>query len=203
MLVAALADTSRSENRLVNAHNDLNYFRGRFMKARDPDDENPDDSGLFEKAMRGVKRLVNKQAVSRPVQTIFVAAPPVSEEIASEFGEELRYLRPGIQASSLQKLRRGYFPIEAILDLHGLTSAEASNRLRQFLQDSQTAGRSAVRVVHGKGHGSIGRQPVLKSRVAQLLREITSVLAFCSARPQDGGTGAVDVLLKKTRIIRR
>jgi len=114
----------------------------------------------------------------------------------------LRYLRPGIQASSLQKLRRGHFPIEATLDLHGLTSVEASNRLQQFLQESQTAGRSAVRIVHGKGHGSVGRQPVLKSKARQLLQEITFVLAFCSARPQDGGTGAVDVLLKKARTIR-
>jgi len=172
------------------------------MKARDPDDKNQDDSELFDQAMRGVKRLGHKQADSRPVQTDFAAAPPAPEEIASEFGEELRFLRPGIQASSLQKLRRGHFPIEAILDLHGLTSVEATSRLQQFLQDSQTAGRSAVRVVHGKGHGSIGRQPVLKSRVRQLLQEITIVLAFCSARPQDGGTGAVDVLLKKTRIRR-
>src|SRR4030095_13283914 len=110
---------------------------------------------LFDQAMRGVKRLGHKQATSRPVQTAPAPAPPASQEIASEFGQELRYLRPGIQSSSLQKLRRGHFPIEAILDLHGLTSVEASSQLQQFLQESQTAGRSAVRVVHGKGHGSI------------------------------------------------
>jgi DNA-nicking Smr family endonuclease len=168
------------------------------MKARDPNDKNQDDSELFDQAMRGVKRLGHKQAALRAVQTAPAPAPSASQEIAAEFGEELRYLRPGIQASSLQKLRRGHFPIEAILDLHGLTSIEASSRLQQFLQESQAAGRSAVRVVHGKGHGSIGRQPVLKSRVRQLLQEISFVLAFCSARPQHGGTGAVDVLLKKT-----
>jgi len=172
------------------------------MKARDPDDKNQDDSELFDQAMRGVKRLGHKQAALRAVQTAPAPAPSASQEIASEFGEELRYLRPGIQASSLQKLRRGHFPIEAILDLHGLTSVEASSRLQQFLQESQTAGRNAVRVVHGKGNGSIARQPVLKSRVRQLLQDITFVLAFCSARPQDGGTGAVDVLLRKNRTIR-
>jgi DNA-nicking Smr family endonuclease len=180
----------------------LHYSRGRFMKARDPKDKFQDDSELFDQAMRDVKRIGHKMAPSSQVRTVPVPAPSALPEIASEFGEELRYLRPGIQASSLQKLRRGHFPIEATLDLHGLTSLEASNRLRQFLQESQTAGRSAVRIVHGKGHGSIGRQPVLKSKVRQLLQEITFVLAFCSARPQDGGTGAVDVLLKKAWTIR-
>jgi len=167
------------------------------MKSRDPNDKNQDDSELFEQAMRGVKRIGHKQAAFRRVQTEAVPAPSALPEIASEFGEELRYLRPGIQASSLQKLRRGHFPIEAMLDLHGLTSVEASSRLQLFIQEAQAAGRSAVRIVHGKGHVSIGRQPVLKSRVRQLLQEFSCVLAFCSARQQDGGTGAVDVLLKR------
>ena len=167
------------------------------MKSRDPNGKNQDDSELFDEAMRGVKRLGHKQAALRRVQATAVPAPSVSPEVASEFGEELRYLRPGIQASSLQKLRRGHFPIEAILDLHGLTSVEASSRLQHFIQESQAAGRSAVRIVHGKGHGSIGRQPVLKSRVRQMLQEFSGVLAYCSARQQDGGTGAVDVLLKR------
>jgi DNA-nicking Smr family endonuclease len=172
------------------------------MKARDPNDKIQDDEGLFDQAMRGVKRLGHRQAPSSRVEAAPVRAPSASPEIASEFGEELRYLRPGIQSSALQKLRRGRFPIEATLDLHGLTSVEASSRLRYFLQESQTAGRSAVRIIHGKGHGSIGRQPVLKSTVRQLLQEFSCVLAFCSASPQDGGTGAVDVLLKKNRIAR-
>jgi DNA-nicking Smr family endonuclease len=172
------------------------------MKSRDPNDEFQDDSELFDQAMRDVKRLGHKQAAPNRVRTDPVRAPSASPEIASEFGEELRYLRPGIQTSSLQKLRRGQFPIEATLDLHGLTSVEASKRLQHFLQESQTVGRSAVRIVHGKGHGSIGRQPVLKTKVRQLLQEFSGVLAFCSARQRDGGTGAVDVLLRKPRIVR-
>jgi len=167
------------------------------MKSRDSNDKSQDDSELFEEAMRGVKRIGHKQAALRRVQTAAVPAPSTSMEIASEFGEELRYLRPGIQAGSLQKLRRGHFPMEAILDLHGLTSVEASSRIQLFIQESQAAGRSAVRIIHGKGHGSIARQPVLKSRVRQLLQEFPCVLAFCSARQQDGGTGAVDVLLRR------
>jgi DNA-nicking Smr family endonuclease len=172
------------------------------MKSRDQGDKVHDDSALFDLAMRDVKRLDHKQAATKGFQNAPIPAPPASPEIVSEFGEELRYLRPGIQTSSLQKLRRGQFPIEATLDLHGQTSAEASIRLQHFLRESQMAGRGAVRIVHGKGHGSIGRQPVLKSRVRQLLPEFPFVLAFCSARQQDGGTGAVDVLLRKAKNVR-
>jgi DNA-nicking Smr family endonuclease len=172
------------------------------MKARDPKDKFQDDSELFDQAMRDVKPLGHKMAPPSRVRTVSIPAPSPSPEIASEFGEELRYLRPGIQTSTLQKLRRGQFSIEATLDLHGLTSVEASLRLQHFLQESQTLGRSAVRIVHGKGYGSVGRQPVLKARVRQLLQETSCVLAFCSARQQDGGTGAVDVLLRKARSVR-
>ena len=169
------------------------------MKSRDQDDQVHDDSALFDQAMSDVKRLHHKEAVSKRARTTPDPARPAAPEVVSEFGEELKYVRPGVQTSSFQKLRRGQFPIEAILDLHGLTSAEASVRLQHFLQESQMTGRNAVRIVHGKGHGSVGRQPVLKARVQQRLLECPSVLAFCSARQQDGGTGAVDVLLRKSK----
>jgi DNA-nicking Smr family endonuclease len=172
-----------------------------IMKIRNRSEVVPDDAELFDQAVRGVKRLDHKQVVSNRVQTP-LPKTSMSPEVASEYGEELRFLRPGIQLSSLQKLRRGHFPIEATLDLHGLTSVEASIRLQKFLLASQSAGRSSVRIVHGKGHGSIGHQPVLKSKVRQQLEKTTFVLAFCSASPSDGGTGAVDVLLKKARLLR-
>ena len=172
------------------------------MKTHDANDKIEEDSESFDQAMRGVKRLRHKQAPSSQVRTSPVPASTASVEIASEFGEELRFLRPGLQASVLQKLRRGQFPMESTLDLHGLTSVEATSRLQTFLQESRAMGRTAVRIVHGKGHGSIGRQPVLKIKVRQLLQENPFVLAFCSAIPQEGGTGAVNVLLKKARSIR-
>jgi DNA-nicking Smr family endonuclease len=171
------------------------------MKTRDAKDKKQVDSEIFEQAMRDVKRLSHKQAASSRVQSPPLPTIKASSDIITEFGEELRYLRPGIQASALQKLRRGHFPIEATLDLHGLSSVEASNRLREFLQESRTLGRGAVRIVHGKGYGSVGR-PVLKARVRQLLQENSNVLAFSSASQQEGGTGAVNVLLKKSRTVR-
>jgi len=171
------------------------------MKSRNPDSAQ-DDASLFEREMGDVKRLHHKLAPSKQVRAAPLPPSLPSTDIASEFGEELRYIRPGIQTSSLQKLRRGQFPIEATLDLHGLTAAEASARVVLFVQQCQTMGRTAVRIVHGKGYGSTGRQPVLKSKIQELLPELASVLAFCSARPQNGGTGAVDVLLKKSKVIR-
>jgi DNA-nicking Smr family endonuclease len=85
---------------------------------------------------------------------------------------------------------------KATLDLHGYTSAEAAVHLQRFIQSAKAQGLRAIRVVHGKGHGS-ARGPVLKAIVDRWLREFPDVLAFCSAQPQNGGTGAVDVLLRK------
>jgi DNA-nicking Smr family endonuclease len=166
---------------------------------RDQDNEFEDDAKLFDQAVSDVKPLHHKLAALKKVRTSPIPAASASPEIVTEFGEELRYLRPGIQTSALQKLRRGQFRIDATFDLHGFRAAEASVRLQAFLHQSQLAGRNAVRIVHGKGHGSEGQQPVLKTIVHQMLQEFPAVLAFCSARPQDGGTGAVDVLLRKLK----
>jgi len=157
-----------------------------------------DEDEEFRRAVGDVKPVPNKTATFEPAR--LTPPPPVapaSGESPVEFGEELRYLRPGNRGKILQKLRRGKFSIEDTLDLHGLTAEQANNQLRNFLQHSQAAGRSAVRIIHGKGYGSAGRQPVLKTKMNQWLREADSVLAFCSARPENGGTGAVDILLRK------
>lgn len=113
-----------------------------------------------------------------------------------ETGEELLFARPGLQHGVLRKLRRGQFSIEAELDLHGLTAAEAREALAGFL--NARPGR-CVRIIHGKGNSSAGRLPVLKGKVNHWLRQRQEVLAFCSARPVDGGTGALYVLLGRKR----
>ena len=167
------------------------------MKFRNADGQGEeDDETLFEQAMCDVKRLNYQAPTPRPIRAASIPTSAQTSNPPLEFGEELRYVRPGIQISLLQKLRRGQFTIEATLDLHGLTGAEASTRVAQFIQQSQLAGRKAVRIIHGKGLGSAGRQPVLKTKVQEKLLETVAVLVFCSSRPQDGGTGAVDVLLR-------
>ena len=106
-------------------------------------------------------------------------------------------MRGGLQQRVLRKLRRGQFAIEAELDLHGYIVPEAREALAVFLRDAQLTGKRCVRIIHGKGLGAEGRLPVLKIKVNSWLRQKDQVLAFCSTRPQDGGTGAVYVLLKK------
>ena len=168
------------------------------MKESRESDDLADDAELFQREVRDIKPLRHNQAPVKQSRT--VASPkPVQRDIESrvESGEVLRFLRPGIQETVLTKLRRGHFPIEATLDLHGLTAAEANNQLHRFVLHSEGLGRAAVRIVHGKGHGSKGQQPILKAKINQWLREFTAVLAFCSSHPRDGGTGAVDVLLRK------
>lgn len=115
-----------------------------------------------------------------------------------ETGEELWFFRPGLQHRTLKRLRRGQHALQAECDLHGLTVVQARQALSLFLQECQAQRLSCVRIIHGKGHGSHQRIPILKSKVSGWLRQRDEVLAFCSARPVDGGTGAVYVLLKKT-----
>ncbi len=114
-----------------------------------------------------------------------------------ETGEELVYLKPGVQQGVLRKLRRGQYSIGAELDLHGLTAIEARREISLFLQECRYQNIYCVRIIHGKGYGSKDKQPVLKNKVNNWLRQHDRVLAFSSARAFDGGTGAVYVLLKR------
>jgi len=116
-----------------------------------------------------------------------------------ETGEELFYCRTGLQHGVLKKLRRGHYAVEAELDLHGLRVEEARQALTPFLHDALTRRLKTVRIIHGKGHGSLHKLPVLKGKVNHWLRQREEVLAFCSARPVDGGTGAIYVLLRRAR----
>lgn len=110
-------------------------------------------------------------------------------------GEGLFYAKPGVQDRVLRKLRRGHFSVGAELDLHGLRSEDARLALAEFLQQVRGGRVRCVRIIHGKGYRSGPRGPVLKQKLNGWLRQHDGVMAFCSARPVDGGTGAVYVLL--------
>jgi DNA-nicking Smr family endonuclease len=114
-----------------------------------------------------------------------------------ETGDELLYTRPGLQHMVIRKLRRGQYAIEAELDLHGATVVQAREAVDAFLKSARDRDKRVVRIIHGKGKSSEGKMPVLKVKVNSWLRQKDEVLAFCSARPNDGGTGAVYVLLKR------
>ncbi|GAP38033.1 Smr domain protein [Piscinibacter sakaiensis] len=113
-----------------------------------------------------------------------------------ETDESLSWRRADIGPDVVRRLRRGVWAIQADIDLHGLRRDEAREALGGFLRAAERRGLRCIRVVHGKGLGSPGRQPVLKGKVRQWLVQREEVIAFAHARAADGGHGAVIVLLR-------
>lgn len=107
----------------------------------------------------------------------------------------LSYRRVGIGPDVPARLRRGQWALQGELDLHGLTREAARERLVAFLREAHRRGQRCVRVVHGKGNGSPGRQPVLKDKVQRWLAQRSEVIAFAQASGAQGGAGALLVLL--------
>jgi DNA-nicking Smr family endonuclease len=168
-----------------------------------------DDPNAFRRAMEGVRPLPRRpDAPARPRPRAIarftraesqdllrenhaIAADPA----VLEAGDELTFRRTYVRDEMMRKLRRGQFAIEAEIDLHGMRRHAADAALRQFLNDCVHRGLHCVRVIHGKGLRSGPGGPVLKLVVHHWLRKVDNVAAFASARPADGGSGAVYVLL--------
>lgn len=171
----------------------------------------PDDLELFRQAVGAVKRLRCNRAEHSPAGPAPIPRSTLADEHQAlkdmvsegfepwepETGEELIYCREGLQHSVLRKLRRGQFRVGTALDLHGMNVAAAHQALIGFLKTAQRDNTTCVRIIHGKGNRSRHKGPVLKHKVNHWLRQRDEVLAFCSARPVDGGTGAVYVLLRR------
>jgi DNA-nicking Smr family endonuclease len=139
-----------------------------------------------------------------PVQRQLDEQRVLREAISDEFDaatlldvdDALSFRRPGIGTDVTRKLRRGEWTIQREIDLHGLRREEARDALGAFIRESHKRGLRCVRVVHGKGLGSPGKTPVLKGRVHGWLVQKNEVLAFVQARGDEGGAGALVVLLK-------
>ena len=170
-----------------------------------------DDIALFRDAMANTVPLKHNNVVpeapkpaAQPLQTEADNRAVIDEMQTSdielnelEMGDELLYCRPGVQKQTLRKLRRGQFNIEAELDLHGMTVAMAKEALAEFLNRCRARSKRCVRIIHGKGLGSKNKQPVIKNKLNNWLRQRNDVMVFCSARQVDGGTGAIYLLLKR------
>mgnify|MGYP006276743167 CR=1 FL=1 len=113
--------------------------------------------------------------------------------------ETLSWRREGIGADVVRRLRRGEWTVRSQIDLHGLRVDEARAALVEFLTDAVRSEWRCLRIIHGKGLGSPSREPVLKDKVKKWLAQRAEVLAFCQARPNDGGSGALIVLLQAPR----
>ena len=116
-------------------------------------------------------------------------------DLQLEGGDEAAFLRDGLPKSALRDLRKGRWSRQEKLDLHGLRRETARAAVGEFLTECTKRGLRCVRIVHGKGLGSPGREPVLKRLVLGWLAQRRDVLAFCQARAAEGGAGAVIVLL--------
>ncbi|WP_411834419.1 Smr/MutS family protein [Pseudoxanthomonas mexicana] len=178
----------------------------------DPTDDD-DDAALFRAAIGEVTPLPQRAPPPRKPRPRPAArmAQRDEEDARSQFqrgldemalreaGDVLSHARDGLPARLVQRLRRGQYSAQDELDLHGATAAQAEAMLRRFLQEAHAHDYGCVRVIHGKGLQSEGTAPVLKNLVDRLLRQRADVLAFHSAPPAQGGTGAVLVLLARRR----
>ena len=171
------------------------------------DQEKNNDLDEFQKAMQDVApiqqdKVLHKTQKPKPEKLNLTADDEDNDEFADlsiETGDELLFQRPGIQNRVFSDLRRGYIEPEAMLDLHGMRVVEANTSMKRFLNQSLKKRLRCVLVIHGKGQGSENRQPILKQKTNQWLRQSESVLAFCSAPSWNGGTGATYVLLSRKR----
>lgn len=172
----------------------------------------PDAADEFRRAVGTVtplprtSRFEHKRAALPPLphkrlednQLVLVAS--VSDEFEIDTllhtDDELSFRRPGVGPDVLRKLRRGEWVIQDEIDLHGCRTDEAREQLGDFIREAIKRGLRCVRVIHGKGLGSKARQPILKRKVKVWLAQREDVIAFCQARPAEGGSGALVVLLR-------
>jgi DNA-nicking Smr family endonuclease len=170
-----------------------------------------DDTNLFREAVRDVRpiapsnRVLPQRSKPAPVPAKRLEDErAVLDELAHlaldgddvEMEDDATFLRPGLPRDILRKLRRTHWVIQDTLDLHGLTGDEAVAETAVFLAACKREGRRCVRIVHGKGLRSPGKEPVLKRRIRKLLTRRDEVLAFVEPRALQGGGGAVIVLLQ-------
>ena len=169
------------------------------------------DRDLFRQAVADARPLPHHGKVLRlqdppppyPVQSHLDEHAALEESLAAgwtaedwlDSGDEPNFVRAGVPRQVLRKLRSGAWVIQDQLDLHGLDRHQAREALAGFLANCARRGVRCVRVIHGKGLGSKNREPVLKTKVKHWLARREEVLAYCQARPVDGGSGALVVLL--------
>ena len=182
--------------------------------ALDPDmtgSSHDDDVALFRRHVGGTRPLRGEGERVLPVLRAPRRASPAApadgpgateggfepEPIGNiERGSRIEFARPGLQRREIRRLRRGYHRVQDQLDLHGLFASEAERAVLEFIDHSRARGLRCVCIIHGKGRSSTGGRPVLKAVVDRWLRRCDSVLAFCPAPDNAGGTGAVHVLLR-------
>ncbi|MEP6885341.1 MAG: Smr/MutS family protein [Gammaproteobacteria bacterium] len=172
---------------------DANAFRAAVRDVR-PLTQTPPPAGLAKLKPRTRPRTAVPAALDTLDETMPLVGSLPADAVTGE--GPLSFQRAGVRIQVMRRLRRGLYPIEDELDLHGLSQTAARDRLAQFIALSREVGCRCVRIIHGKGYRSGVRGPVLKTAVNLWLRRHTDVMAFVSARAIDGGAGAMYVLLR-------
>lgn len=182
------------------------------MSSKKSDKDNSSEPESFHKMMDGVTPLtqdkIDPDAAPKPKPPRRSSTKETKEystlgelqnvtPVSSD--EVLSYVSGGIQQKLMTKLKKGLYPFEGKIDLHGATVNQAGKELDDAIKDAHTHGLRCILVVHGRGKGSFDNKPALKTHVNQWLRELPQVLAFHSAQSRHGGTGALYVLLKRKR----
>lgn len=184
----------------------------------------PSGDDLFADAMIGVQPLAEHARAVRPtpvretkprivqdpdVEALAELSDLVAGNGAFDITDTTEFLEgaaAGVDRGLIRRLRGGHFAFRRYLDLHGMTVAEARDAVSGFLQRALRDGERCVLIVHGRGLNSPDNVPVLKRKLVDWLSRGTwarSVLAFTSARPCDGGAGALYILLRKDRASRK
>ena len=171
-------------------NSDLSLFQTAVKNARPLNVDVPHTEKIYPKPIAKQFIRDEKQALRESLSDDFYPAHEL------ESGEELLYLRAGQSPDVLSKLRRGFWVVQAQIDLHGLISDEAREYVAEFLGNCKKRNIRCVRIVHGKGLGSRNREPVLKHKLRSWLMQKDEVIAYAQAKLEDGGSGAVIVLLK-------
>ncbi len=172
----------------------------------------PEEVAAFHAAVEGATPLKSPPRVvherpkplPRPRQRELDEAAAIAESLHGPFdlddllaiGDADSFLRPGLPRNVMRDLRRGRWSIQNHTDLHGLNRHEAHEEVGRFLAESLNDGKRCIRIVHGRGYGSPGREGILRRLVKGWLAHSKDVLAFCHAPSSDGGEGALWVLLK-------
>jgi len=189
---AAQAERERAEQRAAERRRDL------FAQAVGPVHALP-DRGRADVAPPRPPPLPKQREADERAALLEALSDEVDVESLLLTDDGLSFRRPGIGPDVVTRLRRGQWTIQQQIDLHGLTREEARAALAGFVRDAHRRGQRCVRVVHGKGHGSPGRQPVLKAKVQRWLAQCAEVIAFAQASGPQGGAGALIVLLDARR----
>lgn len=172
---------------------------------------------MWHSVLQDVKPLPGRKRVSRPTPPPPRAEPAKGMQPSDSLARSLRPLplpdlipgQPvGLDRNSGRRLKQGRYPVEARLDLHGMTQEQAYYALNSFLARSAAMDRRCVLVITGKGFRRVGeadgvREPgILRSSLPRWLNEPPNrerVLAVTEAQAKDGGGGAFYVLLRRRR----